>query len=183
VKNLRVARRYAVALLSTAEERKNVDAVSTDVSMIDGLIRGSRELHLFLLSPVITASQKAEVLKGLLESRVAKDTLTFILLLVRKGREAVLPEILEQFSALRDERLGIVNVHVRSAVQVAGTQHQSLQKELERYTKKKVRMHLTIDESLKGGLTIRIGDTVFDASVRRQLEMLHSRFLAGDVAS
>ncbi len=183
MKNLRVARRYAMALLTGAEEQGSLDAVSVDIGVIDRILLASREFHLFLSSPVISAPKKSAVFEDLLGSRVSRITLSFILLLVQKGREGLLPEIVEQFMAIRDGRLGIVDVRVTSAVEFAGTQQNLLQEQLERYTKKTVRMHIALDQSLKGGLVIQIGDTVLDASVRHQLEMLKSRFLAGEALS
>jgi F-type H+-transporting ATPase subunit delta len=68
---------------------------------------------------------------------------------------------------------------VTSAVEFGGSQQGLLHKKLEKYTGKNVRMHTALDKDLKGGLLIQIGDTVLDATIRHQLEMLKNRFLAG----
>jgi F-type H+-transporting ATPase subunit delta len=103
----------------------------------------------------------------------------FIDLVVAKQREKHLPEIIEQFALLRDEKMGIVSIDVTSAVEFTPSQEKDLNNELERYTKKKVRVRLTVDRAIKAGLVVRIGDTVLDASMRRQLELLKARFLEG----
>ena len=183
MKNTRVPRRYAMAWLTGSEERGNLDEIFADIGVIGRLLRTSREFQLFLSSPVISKEKKCVVFKNLLGGRVSAETVAFIILLARKGREELLPEILEQFTAIRDERLGIVDARVTSVVEFAGTQQNVLQEKLEKYTRKKVRMHMALDQSLKGGLVIQIGDTVLDASVRHQLEMLKSRLLAGGALS
>ncbi len=66
-----------------------------------------------------------------------------------------------------------------SAIEFTPSQRKDLADELERYTRKKVRVRIAVDKAIKGGLVVRIGDTVLDASVRRQLEILRERFLSG----
>jgi F-type H+-transporting ATPase subunit delta len=183
MKNLRVARLYAMALMITADEEKNLDQVSTDVDLLDGLLRDSREFRLLLVNPVISAARKTAAVKALLEQRVSRGVLTFLLLMAQKGREALLPEIIEQFRALRDQRLGIVDVQVRSATELEDSHCKALEDRLKRYTRKKIRMQVRLDPSLKGGLVIQIGDTVLDSSVTHQLEVLRHRFLAGETGS
>jgi F-type H+-transporting ATPase subunit delta len=68
---------------------------------------------------------------------------------------------------------------VTSAIEFTPSQRKDLADELERYTRKKVRVRIAVDKAIKGGLVVRIGDTVLDASVRRQLEILRERFLSG----
>ena len=103
----------------------------------------------------------------------------FIDLVIAKQREQHLPEIVEQFGILRDGKMGIVSIDVTSAVEFTPSQHTDLASELERYTKKKVRIRVTVDRAIRAGLVVRIGDTVLDASMRRQLELLKARFLEG----
>lgn len=179
MKNLRIARRYAKALMMAAEELRKTESVSDDIEAVGRLVRESREFRLLIGSPVVSATKKIEVLRALLETRVGQETLSFLLLLTSKRREDMLPEIIKEFLALRDQRLGIVEVHVKSAVELAGMQEKALLGQLEKYTKKNVRMHVALDPSLKGGLMIQIGDTVLDASLRHQLLLLKDRFLAG----
>lgn len=179
MKNLRIARRYAKALMIAAGELRKTQAVSEDMEAIGRLVRESREFRLLIDSPVVSAAKKIEVLRALLGTRVSQETLSFLLLLTSKRREDMLPEIIQEFLILHDQQLGIVEVHVKSTVELAGKQEKALQNQLEKYTKKDVRMLVELDPSLKGGLIIQIGDTVLDASMRHQLLLLKGRFLAG----
>ena len=179
MKNLRAARRYASALMEEVEARREMDATAADLSMIGSMLEGSRELRRLLASPVITGQKKMQVFDALLKKRVSDTTLMFVRLLISKHRGDLLPEIVEQFSVLRDAKLGIVQAEVRSAVGVTVAQRDTLQKQLDHYTGKKVNLLIEVAPELKGGLLVRIGDTVLDASVRRQLELLRDRFVTG----
>jgi F-type H+-transporting ATPase subunit delta len=179
MKNLRVARRYAGALMDIAESGKNIDGTAGDLETIASALRGSRELRLLTLSPVVSPARKAGVFRAIFAGRIGEGTMKFVDLVVAKQREKHLPEIIEQFALLRDEKMGIVSIDVTSAVEFTPSQEKDLNNELERYTKKKVRVRITVDRAIKAGLVVRIGDTVLDASMRRQLELLKARFLEG----
>ncbi len=179
MRNLRAARRYAAALMSVAEETRSIDRIGDDLELIRKTLNASRELRLFVVSPIISPGKKKVVFAQLFGPRVSRETAAFIDLLVTKQRLSVLPDMIEEFGALRDQKLGIVTVGVTSAVELAGPQEQSLRRELERYTGKKVRVQKVIDSGIRGGLRLQVGDTVLDASVRRQLERMRERFIRG----
>ena len=179
MKNVRVARRYAGALMEAAEAANAVEATAADLETIAAVLRGSRELRLLTVSPVVRPAKKAEVFRAVFASRVGRGTMDFVDLVIAKQREAHLAEIAEQFGLLRDEKMGIVNVDVTSALEITPAQQKDIGTTMERATKKKVRIRLIVDRAIRAGLVVRIGDTVLDASVRRQLELLKARFLEG----
>jgi F-type H+-transporting ATPase subunit delta len=180
MRNVRVARRYARAIMSVIEENgKELDRSVADLELVGATLRGSRELRVLLRSPVISAPRKRAVLRALFSARVGPLVASLLELLVAKQREHLLLDIIEQCQMLRDESLGVVNVLVTSASDLSGAQQKQLQKELERYTQKTVRLQLARDAALKGGIVVRIGDTVLDASLTRQLQILRARFALG----
>jgi len=179
MKKARASRRYALALMGVAEEQNAVDRIASDLELIDSTLRVSRELRHLIASPVVNPSKKKGAIHAIFGERIGGETRVFIDLLVDKERASLLPEIAEQFARLRDDKEGIVNVDVTSAAELAPAQRQNLRANLERYTGKKVRVRVSLDGSLKGGLRVQIGDTVLDASVRRQLELLRLKFLEG----
>jgi F-type H+-transporting ATPase subunit delta len=97
-------------------------------------------------------------------------------LLIEKDREDVLPSIIEAFFQLQDEMLGIVHVRVTTAAELSQQQTEQLKQRFEAYSKKKVFIDQSVDKQLIGGFIARIGDTVFDGSVKQQLELLRERF-------
>lgn len=175
----RAAYRYAVALLGAAEEVRKLDVVSNDLASLEKLVKDSREFVLFLKSPVVNSERKKRTLTDILQGKVSDLTMKFVVLLASKGREGLLPEIIRQFYALRDRRLGILNVTARTAVAFKPEQEKLLVDKLESATKKKVRITFVIDPSLKGGFVVQHDDAVWDASVRHQLELLRERLVEG----
>ncbi len=179
MKSVRVARRYAQALMQIAEEQNAVEPVAADLASVGAALKASRELRLLLASPVVREGKKKAVLQELWGSRLRPTTMAFLLLLTHKQRERLLPEVIEEFSALRDRTLGVVGAEVRTAVPISAAQEAELGAGLSRSTGKTVRIRTAIDPAIRGGLLVRIGDTVVDASVRRQLERLRERLLEG----
>ena len=175
----RAAYRYALALLGVAEEMKRLDDVSRDLTSIEKLTKELPEFLSFLRSPVVNSEKKKRTLTEILQGKVSDITQKFVLLLASKGREGLLPEIIRQFYKLRDERLGILHVTTRTAVAFKPEQEKQLINQLETATKKKVRLTYILDASLKGGFVVQHDDTVWDASVSRQLELLRERFVEG----
>lgn len=181
--NVRVARRYAQALMSVVEGAGILEQTSGDMHLIDQVVKGSREFHLFLASPIIPLLRKRAVLRELFGSRVEKNTMNFLELLVTKQREVLLGDIVSQFMALRDEKEGIVEVHVTSAIPLMPAQEQTLAAALRQYTQKSVRPLMRVNPQIRGGLIIRVGDTMLDGSVNHQLEILRGRFAEGGPAT
>ncbi|MCU0452484.1 MAG: ATP synthase F1 subunit delta [Bacteroidetes bacterium] len=179
----RVARRYAQALLDAAAGVGREEPVAADLEMLRTVIRGSSELRLLLKSPVVKQERKQEVLRAAFQGHVEPLTQEFMALLTEKGREQMLSQVIVEFQRLRDRKLGIVTLEVGAATTLSADQTEALRQRFEALTHKTVQMTVTVDASLKGGLTARLGDTVYDGSIRRQLELLRKRFALGDGAN
>jgi F-type H+-transporting ATPase subunit delta len=173
--NQRTAHRYAEALMTTAEDLHVLQNVSDDLSRVRLIIRESHEFQLFLKSPVIKKEKKQQVLEATFAKTIQPLTLNFILLLTEKGREDILLNIIEAFFRLQDEALGIVNIHVKAAAEFSAQQTAQLTQQFEMYSKKKVRVDIHVEPQLIGGFVARVEDTMFDGSVKRQLELLGER--------
>ncbi|MFQ5798203.1 MAG: ATP synthase F1 subunit delta [Bacteroidota bacterium] len=182
--DIRVARRYALALIYLVEKLKQLDVVWKDLELILRTYKSSRDFQLFLESPLIREDKKKQILGELFKRRISATTMQFLELLAEKNREGILPDVIGQFHQLSNERLGIVEVVVMSAVELTKAQQHELERQLGQYAKKKVDVEYLVDPAVKGGFVVRIGDTVLDASIKRQLELLHEKFVsAAGVAS
>jgi F-type H+-transporting ATPase subunit delta len=182
MKHSRVARRYARALMAAAEHQKNIDGVAKDLEIVGKVLDESKELRLLVASPVVSPARKRSVLAAVFVSRIGSQTLTFMNLLTTKSREEILRDVVDEFRVLHDDQLGIVNVHVRTAVELSYAQEKELRSLLEHMLNRKPRLHMVIDKEIKGGLVVRIGDRVLDASVARQLDRMREQFVAGRAA-
>lgn len=177
-----VARRYARALYEEAERASKTDVVDADMELLRTSLRDSDELARFFRSPVISREKKLDVVRALFEERVDALTLQFVGMLIRKQREDVLPRIAQAYRDMRDEQLGIVEAKARAARELGVDEREELVTALGRLTGKEVRLHVEKDPDLIGGLVIRIGDTVYDGSVRHQLEQLRDKMEVGTIS-
>ncbi|GAB5518174.1 MAG: ATP synthase F1 subunit delta [Rhodothermales bacterium] len=170
--NLIVAKRYAQALYQEAEKDGVVAAVDADVALIHDSMNGSPELVRFFESPVISREKKGTVVDALFGERLKPLTLRFLKLLIEKRREDAFPAVVRAYQALRDQQEGIVEVKARSAKPLSEQDEADLKAALATLTGQTVRLNTTIDTGLIGGVVVRVGDTVYDGSVRHQLEAL-----------
>lgn len=177
--DLLVARRYAQALYDAATALGHVDDVDRDVELIRATLDASRELVLFFESPIVSRERKERVVTALFESRLAGTTLRFMELLIQKRREDIFPQVVVAYRRLRDEHLGIVGVTVRAARSVTDEDEDRIRTALEEWTGSSVSLETRTDDSLIGGLIVRVGDMVYDGSVRNKLEHLREQFASG----
>lgn len=174
----KAARRYASALLELAKERQEIEPVLEDITLIHNTLEGSRELVLFLRSPVIKFDDKIEALDKLFSDKVGETVGKFIKLLARKDRVNLLDKITEAFIEAYKKYAGIITVEVYVARELNGSQKDALHESLERLTGKKVELNINLDESLKGGMAVRIDDTVIDGTIKHKLARLEESFLS-----
>ena len=180
--SFKVCNRYSIALMELADSKSILDRISSDVEFMYATMSGSKELRLMLASPIIKSDVKLSVLNELFASTISVDSMNFLKFVVEKNREKVLPDIFKRFLELRDLKLGFVNVEITSAVELTDKQREELKAKLQKITEKKVKMKFHLDQSIIGGMLIRIGDTIMDSSVAHQLELLKKRFLDGSPA-
>ncbi|MEO8446831.1 MAG: ATP synthase F1 subunit delta, partial [bacterium] len=106
----KAARRYSIALYEVAESQGNIEQVSKDISDILGLINSNSNFALFLSSPVINRIKKTEIVKEIFEGKVAELTMSFMVLLLSRGREKLTRDVFFDFLNLKKEKNGIVDV-------------------------------------------------------------------------
>lgn len=140
--------------------------------LIHETVASSHDLHLFFANPIIDRSRKRSVVKALFDGRIDKVTMNFLYLLIDKGREKLTGGIAEEFGKLLDEMMGVVTAELKAPLDLDEKNRARVRSKLEDLTGKKVKITFSLDKSLVGGFLAQIGDTVYDGSVRRQLELL-----------
>lgn len=173
-----VASRYANALVDVVTRAGSNAAEATlgELQAFENLLRSSPELHNALTSPAIAPSRKRAVVGRLAdELKLSRVTRNFLFVLIDHRRIASLAEIVQSFETLADERLGYARADVSSAREIPEPQRKLLNDKLERLSGKRIRARYTVDDSLIGGVVARIGSTVYDGSVRGQLNSLGKR--------
>jgi len=174
-----VAQRYAKALLSIAEEQKALQPVAKDLEALAELERGSPELHAAWRNPVITLEER----RGIVTAIAAKGdfhavTKTFLNLVTDKGRLACLGDIAAAFQHLADERMGRVRAEVRATAPLLPQELEEIKQALATKTGKQIVLETAIDPELLGGVVARVGDTVYDSSLRSHLNRIRSSILS-----
>ncbi|HUS05970.1 MAG TPA: ATP synthase F1 subunit delta [Bryobacteraceae bacterium] len=177
-----VASRYANALVDAvlaASPKADPHQASAELSFFEEMVQGASELRNILLSPAVSATRKRSVIARFSQSMPLSTLVrNFLWVLVDHRRIAILGEIKEAFDLILDERLGLVRAQVKSAKTLEEPQKAALQAELSRLTGKQVRCDYSVEPELLGGMTARIGSTIYDGSVRAQLDYLHQRLTA-----
>jgi len=169
----RIAKPYAKALLDLAVDQGTLEKIDKEMQRMGDLVRRSEDLRNVFSNPVMTTEERHRVI-GELAQRLVLSTTTrnFLLVLADKRRLAHFVEIAEAFQELSDERRGVVRAEVRSPVPLSSAQQLSLKTVLEKITGKSVVTNALVDADLIGGLQVKVGGRVYDASVRTQLEQL-----------
>lgn len=174
-----IANRYAKALVDVSFSQGLHEQVGRELDQFDRLLRENRELHQFYANPAIPAVKKnAATLEILRKLAFCRATANFILILIDNYRMGYFEEIRAAFYQFLNERLGVVRVDVTSALEVDGQTQARLVAQLEKLTSRKVQLKFQSDPSLIGGMVARIGDTIYDGSVRQQLNSLKNRLSA-----
>lgn len=172
-----VAYRYARSLMDLSLEKSAVDAVHEDMGLVAATCAGSRELQVLLSSPVVKADKKEKVLDQLFAGRIGTITNAFIGIIVRKGREALLPQIAAAFGELYNQHKGIVIAEVTSAVPLPDdARKRVVELANAKHPGKSIELVEKVDPSIIGGVTIRIGDEQYDGSVSRRLSDMRREF-------
>ncbi len=180
--DFRILHRYATSLLETAIEKNNLDAVTADIKLLVETLDQNRQLQLMLDSPVVRPETKLSVMKEIFANKISKESMDFVEFVISKKRESLLNSIGKRYLELQDEHLGIANVMVTSAFDFTIDQKNVLQSKLEKILDKKVRLNFKTDLNLVGGFIAKVDDTLYDASIRHQLELLKKQFLTGDIS-
>lgn len=178
--NSKAARRYSIALYDAASEKGQLDALTNDFVKSLELINTNKDLELFFESPVVSRMKKTAVVKDIFGGKVSDLTMTFLNLLISRGRESLTKDIFEDFINLKKEKEGIVDVTVKTSVGLSDDEKKNMKEKIESFTKKKSNMNFEIDKDIIGGFVAKINDTVLDASLKRQLEKLKVKFREGD---
>ena len=168
-----IARRYAKALFSLADEQGQVEQWSSGLEALGRALASSPELRETLSSPVFEKDQRRGVVGALAASLGFPDTVrNFLLLLADRDRLGYLAAIVTNFRDLADARLGRVRAKVTSAVPLGPEETKRIAEKLAQAEKAQVIVETAVDAALLGGVVAQVGSMVYDGSVRSQLEEL-----------
>ena len=165
-----IARRYARAFFDVAGQENRLEDCHLELGVFATVLTENRNLKELLLNPVFEKADKKSIVNKVLEKlNISLTTANFLRLLVEKGRIGSMAEIEKNYRRLMDNALGIARVQVKTAFPLTTELSTSLKQCLESLTGNKVEMQIDDDPSLIGGIVVRIGDKLYDGSIRMQL--------------
>jgi F-type H+-transporting ATPase subunit delta len=168
-----LAERYATALFDLARERGALDRINADLEALKAMIAESADLKRLIRSPVLTREEQGRAVATLAE-RAGFDDLTgrFLGVVAEHRRLFALPAVIETFRTKLAEHRGEVAAEVTSAVPLTDEQLGAVREALGRYVGRAVNLVTNVDPSLLGGLVVRVGSRMVDASLRTRLQQL-----------
>lgn len=178
-----IARRYARALFALGQKQgeKELKAYGEDLAKIVGVLEGAPELVRIFKNPIFNVDEKKKILEQLF-AKIKPGTMVknFCLLLADKGRLDSLPEIENYYAKLLDEFQGIVRGEIVTAIKLADNVKKEIVEKLEKQSGLKVVLDYNVDQDILGGLMLKVGDKVLDASIRAQLQILKENIKRGE---
>ncbi len=172
-----IARVYADALFRAAKESGKLDQVREQLGQFADALAGDRELQLFLFSPYFSTAEKVEGLRKAV-SGAEPEMQNFLELLLEKHRMPVIFRIRRDFEELWAKENKQLDVTVTSAVELDPEVAERIGREIETQTGQAVQLQSRVDEEILGGLVLRVGNMVLDASLRNRLEKLRKNVAA-----
>lgn len=179
MREIRIAKPYAQALYDAATEQGILESIVADANQVLQLTQESKDFEQFLTNPILSPQFKSEMFQQLLSEIVHPLTLNFLLLLALKQRERSLVSILQMFLEIVDLQAGRVVAQVTSVVPLTDVQKANLTQQLSDYSGAEVRLELSEDAEIRGGIVVRLGDTVFDGSIISQLQRMRALLARG----
>jgi F-type H+-transporting ATPase subunit delta len=172
-----VAERYAQALFSLAQEKNVTDAVAEALGNFSAMIELSPDLKRFIASPVFSAEEQLRAITALLNQCGFGDiTASFIKLVASKRRLFVLPDMIRAYAALNDKAKGVTKAQVTVAAPLSSDHSAALEAALRQVSGgQTVKVNVKVDPSIIGGIVVKLGSRMVDASLKTKLNSLRTR--------
>jgi F-type H+-transporting ATPase subunit delta len=169
-----IAQVYARSLFEVAEERDKIDLVRDELGQLADALAESRELELFFFSPYFSTEEKKQ---GLDKAVVGADEVVrnFLAVLIENHRMPALMRIRREYDRLWREANQLLPVQVTSAVELDAAVTRQIGEEIGRQTGRKVELSSNVDPDVLGGIVLRVGNSILDASIRSRLERLRKQ--------
>lgn len=172
-----IAKRYGKALFDLAREKTGLDRMQADADQIESVWKSQPQLKDMLLLPTMPKEEEKRVLAAIMGCEVSEDMLGLLYLLIDKGRILYLPEILQEYQRLRLEEARITKAYVTSATPLTKEEEIRVQEALEKAMHCRIVLQTETDPNLIGGIVVRVGDQIFDNSLRTKLQNMKKDLL------
>jgi F-type H+-transporting ATPase subunit delta len=170
------ARRYVKAVYELSVEAGKQEQILEQLKQVDALVRDNDDLHQLLHNPSVDRTTKTRVFDEVTSDLNLSNVVSgLVRLLIRKSRIGLLEEIVEEYLAQENARLGVINLEVTTAQPLNEDVKRALQTKFAKSTGKTVEIESTVDPDIIGGMVARVGGTIYDGSIEHQLQMIQQR--------
>ncbi len=170
MENPRLASRYAKSLIDISVERNNLEDTLNDIKLLDAICKQSHEFELMLKSPIVSAQKKLAVIEAVVAGQLHEITMSFIKLLLNKGREENLASIVNAFIEQYNEIKNIKTVSLTTASPVTEEAKKAIVGKVANFMPgTTIELKSAVEPELIGGFVLEVGDRLFDASIRKKL--------------
>jgi F-type H+-transporting ATPase subunit delta len=179
--NPRLASRYAKSLIDLAIEKDQLEKIFADMQWLKQLIKSSRDFVNLLKSPIIRPEKKQQVVEAVLKGNVSEITGLFARLLVAKGRESNLPEIITAFIEQYKKYKNIYTVNLATASPLSDDLKKAIINQIRKTSEmQNIELESTVNEDLIGGFVLQTGDKLIDTSIAYDLKQIKRQFENND---
>ncbi len=168
---------YAEALFQIADESGRVEEVYEELQQLEGIFNDSKEFSAFLTSPKVDRREKKRLLQKALSPAYSRQTIHFLLTLIDKNREILIPHMANEFKDILDRIHNRIDVEITSTVQLQDDVIRKATETLSRSLNKEVIVHQKMNPDILGGIIVRVEDRILDGSILGQIERLREQML------
>ena len=174
MKSVTIARNYAEALFAAGDQYGPL------MDTVAAAVQADERVQTALESPRVSKAAKSQILERALKGEAPQEFVRFLQAVVRRGRQGLLAEIAQEYQALLDEKLNRVHAGVTLASEADARTQKQVVERLAKALGREVRAFFRADPRILGGVVVRVGDRIYDGSVRRRLTALQRRMLTGE---
>lgn len=181
MKEIRVSNRYAQSLLNLGVERNELENIQQDMDVIQGTLNDNRDLVLALKSPIIKSDTKSSILKSIFAGEVGETVMTFLNIMIQKGREDILFDVCKAFNRQYKALKNITTVTVTTAIAADEELQKIIRSFIDDNREKleitgEIEINEIVNPDIMGGFIVQAGDLQIDQSVKKNFDDLRSEF-------
>jgi F-type H+-transporting ATPase subunit delta len=165
-----VAKRYARAVFEVAQERGLVDQIEQDLVLVSNAVLENKGISKILNHPQVSKESKKDLVSQIFQNAVSAETLNFLHLLLDNDRQNLLSSIVRFYTAIANEARGIADAIVTTAKPLSAEEESKIAEQFGKQIQKKLRIQTVVDPSILGGVIVKIGDRLYDGSIKSKLE-------------
>jgi len=179
--NPRLASRYAKSLIDLSIEKNQLEKIFADMLWLQQVIKTSRDFANLLKSPIVKPAKKQQVIEAIIKGNVSDMAALFVRLLIAKGRESNLPEIITAFINQYKEHKNIYTVKLATALPLSDDLKNAIINQIKKTSKmQNIELETVVNEDLIGGFVLEAGDKLIDASIAYELKQISREFENND---